>query len=66
MQRRRTAGTYFSVNSWRVNVHLIVNLVHTIQYVLIEYVVHSTLVYNFEHNLCLFLKREEKWSKEAT
>ncbi len=38
------------MNSQRVNVYLIVNVVRNTQYVLIEYVVRSTLVCDFEHS----------------
>ncbi len=46
MQRRRIAWVYYSVISQRVMSYLIVNLVHSMQYVLIEYVVRYYAISN--------------------
>ncbi len=51
VQRRRTAGVYFGV-CLRVMAYLILNLVHSMQYILTEFVVRSMLVCDFEHSLC--------------
>ncbi len=42
----------------RVHAYLIVDLVRSMQYVLIEYVVCSTLVCDFEHTLTVLLAVE--------
>ncbi len=44
-------GVYFSVNSLLVMAYLIINLVRSMQYILIEYVVRRTLVCDIKHTL---------------
>lgn len=46
MQKRRIE----QVKSRQVNAYVIVNLVHSMQYILIEYLVHSTQVCDFEQS----------------